>query len=159
MPNYDLGAFMDRLLEMEKESIDDVVDGGVDGVTYFPYEQEAFPYWTNRVTGVTPDYYAQDIAHYPIRIAGRLVMGHLKEGYEGELLERAYVYIPAILSYFKDRPTMKSNAHPTKMDDLLTDFEIVDIVGPAAFQNNGIGATQVGVEIIFTLPIIDVQYR
>jgi hypothetical protein len=159
MANYDLGDFMDRLLEMEKESIDDLVDGSVDGVTYFPYEQESFPYWTNRVTGFVPDYIAQDIAHYPLRIAGRLVMGHLKEGFEGDILKKSYDYLEAVLSYFKDRPTMKSNAHPTKMDDIFTDFEITDIVGPAAFQNNGIGSTQVGLEFVFVLPIIDVQYR
>lgn len=157
MANYDLSALMDRLLEMEKEAVASVQTA--DGVTYFPYEQEAFPYWTNRITGITPAYLAQDIAQYPLRIAGRLVLGHLTEGYQGELLIRAYDFMEAVLSYFKDRPGMNSTAHSTQMDDIFTDLEIADIVGPAAFQNGGIGAVQVGIDFIFTLPIIDVQYR
>lgn len=149
---------MARLLEMEKESIASV-SPDVDGVTYFPYQQEAFPYWTNRMTGVTPDYLAQEIAHYPFRITGRLVMGHITEGYEGELLERAYLYIPAITSYFKDRPGMNSIAHPTPIDDIFTDFEFVTINGPFGFQNSGVGVIQVGIEVLFTLPVIDFQQR
>lgn len=158
MANYDLGALMDRLVEMEKESITSLADG-VDAVSYFPYEQESFPYWTNRIRGMVPGYLAQDTAHYPFQIAARLVIGHLTEGYKGEVQTKAYDYIPAVTSYFKDRPGMNSNAHLTQMDDIFMDFELVDIVGPIAFQNSGIGVLQVGVEFIFTLPIIDIQYR
>lgn len=154
MANYDLGALMDRLLEMEKEAVDES-----SGVAYFPYEQESFPYWTNRIVGMTPDYVAQDIAHYPFRIAARLVLGHLTEGYKGELILSAYDHIAAVTAYFKDRPGMNSNAHTTQMEDIFTDFELVDVIGPAAFRNDGIGNTQVGIEFIFTLPVIDVQFR
>lgn len=159
MANYDLSALMTRLVEMEKESIASVATNGVDAVSYFPYEQDDFPYWTNRIRGMAPDYLAQDTAHYPFQIAARLVIGHLTEGYKGEVLTKAYEYIPAVTSYFKDKPGMNSIASPTQMDDIFTDFEFTDVVGPVAFQNSGIGVLQVGVEFIFTLPIIDIQYR
>lgn len=157
MADYDIGAFMIRLLEMEKEAVADIKK--VDGVTYFPYEQEAFPYWTNQVAGLTPGYLAQDIVQYPLRITGMLVLGHYTEGYKGEQLVKAYAYMAAVMSYFKDRPGMQSDAHPDSMDDIFTDFEIVDVVGPAAFQNSGIGVIQVGLKFFFGLPIIDIQYR
>lgn len=156
---YDLDALMDRLVEMEKESLASLVGTDIDAVKYHPYEQEAFPYWTNRITGMTPVYLAQDIVQYPFRVTARLVIAHFTEGYRGETATKTYQYIPAVLHYFKDRPGMNSTAHPTQMDDVFRDFEIVDFNGPFAFQNNGIGATQVGFEFVFTLPVLDQQYR
>lgn len=159
MADFNLSDFMGRLLEMEKESVADVAGIAVDGVTYFPYEQEAFPYFTNRTTNMTPIYEPDDMVVFPFRVTGSLVLGHLTEGYKGEPLIKAQDYITAVLSYFIDRPGMKSSAHPTAMQYLAPNFEIVDMVGPNAFQNSGVGVLQVGVNFVFAMPIMVKRHR
>lgn len=159
MADFNLGDFMDRVVEMEKESVASIVSTEVDAVPYFPYEQEAFPYWTNRITGMTPSYLAEDAVEFNFRIVGRIVLGHLTEGYKGEPIVKAQDYISAVLDYFKGRSGMKSVAHPTSMQYLAQYFLIVDMVGPNAFRNDGIGSTQVGIDFVFTLPIMADRHR
>lgn len=164
MANFDLDALMERLIEMEKESIDALVDNTPDAVKYFPYEQEAFPYWNNRITVFDRINLSQDIVIYAFDITARLVIGHLTEGYRSEIYEDAYDYIASVLDYFADRALMNSNTNDTPMEDVWCDddeyggLEIIDMTGPAAFANAAIDTTQVAIEFVFRLPVIDSIY-
>src|SRR3972149_10038596 len=138
MASFDLKTAMTRLAAMEKESIS-AITTSVDAVTIFPWEQGGLPYWTNRLTTVPPVWLAGDFASYAFSITGRLVVAHITEGYRGEGIEKVYDYIPEILDFFDNRPFLTSTAYPTELDDVAPDngLEIVDIVGPNAYRNDG----------------------
>ena len=155
---YNLSDLIDRLVIMEKEAVADLYPDGVDAVGYFPYEQASFPYWHNRITSMTPDEYAADIAKYPFQVTGRFVLGHYTEGFKGELLLSAYPVIEAVLAYFRDRPGMDTETLD-EMEFVFDELRITNVIGPFAFQNRGVGVTQVGFEVTWALPVIDDQAR
>jgi len=159
MASFDLDAAMTRLVAMEKEALA-AITTNVDAVTYFPYEQDGFPYWTNRLTIAPPSWKSGEFVDYVFSITGRLVVAHLTEGYRGEGITKIYQYIPEVLDYFDNRPFLTSTSYPTELDDVSPDngLEIVDIIGPAAYRNDGIGSTQVGIEVIFRLPFLIKAY-
>jgi hypothetical protein len=161
--DFDLREAMARITQMEIDALVDIEGAAVDAKAYFPYEQEAFPYWTNRVVNMLTTYpFGQDIALYSFQVGARLVMGHFTQGYEGEILTKAYDYIPAVLEYFKDRPYLTNSVQTTPLSNIWVDTgegaEITNVVGPSGFVNSGIGAIQVGVEFTILLPFIAQLY-
>lgn len=156
MASWDLATAMLRLVAMEKDSIAAVVSTAVDGVTYYPYQQESFPYWHNRMLPTTVEWVADDYPVYRVRIVGRLVIGHLKEGYKGQTPDKVYDYVPEVYDYFDRRPMMTSTDYPTDLDDIYPDdgLTILGDSGFLAFVNSGIGVTDVGIEFTFEIPFI-----
>lgn len=158
--DFDLDTAMDRLVEMQKESVTAIVGSAIDAVKYFPYQQEAFPYWTNRLGPLEADFWAEDVGYYPFRILSRLVLGHHDEGYNNSALSAIYSYMPEILNYFESREMLTSSTYPDEFDDLAPDtgLEIEATTPLAVFLNSGIGVAQVGVEFTFLMPFITDRY-
>lgn len=74
----------------------------------FWYSQDVFPYWINRVGPgdfeVSGTRNSLDI----YKVIARLVIGHLTEGYDGELEETLWSHIPRVLQTFRERPFLQS---------------------------------------------------
>jgi hypothetical protein len=159
-----LSQAMDRIAAMEKQALADLTPSvPADAVPYFPYEQEAFPYFFNRLSGVEPKNSLSDqdedsgedivVEYYNITI--RLVIGHLGEGYRGERAKDLYEYIPAVLQFFREHSFLTSTAYPSELDYINPlDISIPNGTGLLVFQNAGIVNFQVGTEFTLRLPII-----
>lgn len=136
----------------------------VDAVPRFFHVQEAFPYFTHRVSALPIDHSDNsETEQFPLaRLTIRGVMGHITAAYKGENESHIYTYIPLLTSYFANRKFFQSAAYPTR-PDLLMYSEVVDGGGFRAFDNNGFAGTiQVGFEIViacrFTEYIEQVYY-
>lgn len=160
--SYDLDELMLRLAAMEREALSAVGDTVLcDAVPYWPYTQEIFPYWWNRITNLEvsqePDL-AGDVVVDTYTIDLGLVVAHLTAGYKGEMVSRVYTWIPRILDYF--------NLHQdlTSADPLYTDPpDYVWIVeggsilrgipqGLRTLANSGLGDTQ-QIAVVFQLEV------
>ena len=159
MAAFDMDAAMDRLVSMEIESLAAVITT-VDAKKFYPWTQEAFPYWHNRITGYEPEHPSQDYIIHRYEVTGRLVVAHFTEGYRGEGMDKAYQYIAEVNDYFDNNPLMITAEYPTAFDDIddASGVEIVQVIGPNAFANSGIGEMDIGVEFVFSLPFIVQAY-
>lgn len=157
---YDLGAVFERLVVMEKEAVASIYPA-IDAAAYFPYQQEATPYWLTRLVRLQvesgEDGLGEDVPLDRYTIALRYVAGHLSQGYEGELPDQIYDIIVAVLAYFSDHEELSTTT--------LGAIDFVDAPGAvitagqySAFTNSGIGPTQVGVEFTLDLPLIRDPY-
>lgn len=161
MPNY-IQDIMARLVAMEVESLTTVAatnDQTPDAVAYWPYQQEAFPYFTNRLgamTNLQPGY-ATEIEDYRHTILIRLVIDHWKAGFEGDKADIAYQYLVAFEDYFRKHPMLTTEAgglFPDDPDYLLEEMILTGHTGLIIFQNVGIDANQYGIEFTLALPYL-----
>lgn len=157
--HYDLGNVLARLPLLQKAALaamDSPV--GADAVDYWPYEQEAPPYFWNRVEGMTVEELAGDIEIHRYQIAMALVIAHITEGYKGQTSHTAYGYIPAVLDYFrshKDLAVAGELEYSESPEYLWIDRGGAMITGipngTRTLANAGIGVSQVA--IVFTLDV------
>lgn len=122
----------------------------VDAVPRFFHVQEAFPYFTHRVSALPIDHSDNsETEQFPLaRLTIRGVMGHITAAYKGENESNIYTYIPLLTAYFANRKWFQSAAYPAAPDYLIYS-EVVDGGGFRAFDNNGFAGTiQVGFEIV-----------
>lgn len=145
-----LSDALDRITAMEKEVIP-----GSDAVKVFIYAQESFPYWTNRVGAFQIVLDSQDLQVITFQILMRLVIGHMTEGYTGELEETLQTtYIPQILTYFAQHVGLQCLSFPGQMQYLdPRGVMILNGTGLAVFQQGGIGSNQIGAEFSLEVPI------
>lgn len=130
--------------------------------TFWPYQQESFPYMFNRISAHevvrdASDTYniSEDIVADVYTVAMRLVVGHLTEGYEGERQEDIYEFIPLLLDFFDENQLLTTTASPTPLDFIAANGAIITGgTGLSAFSNSGVGAMQLGWELNLELPII-----
>jgi hypothetical protein len=154
---YDLNGAMVRLAAMQKEAIT-----GCDAVPYWPYEQEAGPYWWNRINGLTvetelsADYI---IDRYSIEMG--LVIAHLTQGYTGQNYDKVAEYITSVLTYFDLHPMLDTVSGDYADDELEFIWPeeggamITGIPGGTRTVNNsGVGATQIYLGFILDLPLL-----
>lgn len=120
-----------------------------DGVPYFLYTQEAFPYFTARVGADEVSYDSHDFDRDTLTVILRLVIGHVTENYIGEPENILYDYIPQVKLYMNDHELLQSAAYPTAMVGLL-EARCTSHIGFRVFQNAGISAQQVGTEFTIT---------
>ncbi len=148
---------MKRVLAMEKQSLTDNSVTGVGGVSFYPYQQETFPYWVNRLVD-TPQEIAgigEDEYDYRVNIEALLVVAHLTSDYKGDKHDLIYDYIVYVLNYFNDNRELTSDDYedaPKYLNPL--DLETVNSFGVGVFTNAGISAQQLGARFRFTI-----QYR
>lgn len=150
---------MKRLLAMEKQALTDQNITGVGGAYYFPYQQETFPYFVNRLVDVRNAYTQKTIAEdenlYELEVQSTLVIAHLTSGYKFENADNIYDYIVYIMNYFTLNEGMTSDEYtspPQYLSPLETQLDFADGVG--VFTNAGINAQQVGTRFSIT-----VRYR
>jgi len=158
MPSY-LHDALDRIAAMQKEALNTITAGKVDAVPYWPYQQESFPYFTNRLGSVTYEQVGQDLTQAPYVVLMRLVIAHLTEGYKGEPQDRVYDYIPEIETYFwrQHNLTTTGGSYTARPPYLSQAIFIASHTGLVVFQNAGTFANQVGVEFTLETPFIGPQ--
>jgi len=153
---------MTRLLQLQLDATDGIVAAG--GVTYYPYTQEALPYWTNQVASVAFDRLrGEDIEVRRYTVQMRLILAHLTENYDGVTFDTAYDIIPAVLNTFEQHPLLTNSTHTTPLDavfdpDAYHGAEVTAVTGPVVFTNAGIVTRQVGLQFTLQLPLIRKRY-
>lgn len=142
-------AALDRIVLMQKEVMTDLGQTA-DAVPYFYHVQGAWPYWTNRVGDIQiSDDGSEDFDRDTYTIVMRLIIGHLTEGYHGELEADLYAWIPAIKTYFNEREGLQSDTMTTWLDGLIR-ARVTSITGFRIFQDAGISTNQIGTEFNLT---------
>jgi hypothetical protein len=159
MTNYIEDA-MARIVEMQQEVFTADIGEACDAVPYWPYEQESFPYWTNRLAAMTPDYieFAEDIQTNPETILMRLVVDHVTAGYKGDKPKKAHEYYVPIIDYFSQHSGLNtdSGTYTTCADylDPTTQAFITTHTGLVVFSNSGILTMQLGIEFTLRVPFM-----
>jgi hypothetical protein len=154
MSSY-LSDAMDRIVAMQKEALNTLTGGKVDAVTYWPYQQNDFPYFTNRLAPKTVTSLSEDLDIYGRQIIMFLVVGHATSGYQGELPSRLYDYLPAVEKFFRNNPMLTSTLYPDAPDYLWNEEARIDTdAGISADAQGGLGQLQIGVRFTLSLPYL-----
>jgi hypothetical protein len=118
------------------------------------YEQAAFPYFTLRIGETTFADMDEDRETRTYTVVIRLVIGHVTEGYEGDLETALYDYIVAVEDAFANRRGLQSPTYSAGMRYLNPRVtRLTRSTGLRVFQNIGIDAQQVGVEFTLVAPV------
>lgn len=157
-----LRAAMGRIAQLQQDALVGIVEVNV--ATYYPYQQERLPYWTNQVQAVafTRDA-GEDVEVRVYTVQMRLILAHRTENYDGVTFDNAYDIIPAVLDTFEDNLGLTSSAHAAPLDAVFSrtgyhGVEITNVTGPAIFTNAGIASSQIGLQFTLNLPIIRQRY-
>lgn len=134
----------------------------VDAVPFFFHTQEAFPYFTNRVSGVeVGDDGSEDFDRDTYTVTMRLVVGHLTSGYDGAMESSLYTWMPTIKTFFNEREWLQSaGTYAAAMTGLIR-ARITAMTGLRVFDNAGVSALQVACEFTLTCEFdetIDLAY-
>lgn len=157
--HYDLDDIMHRLPVLQRAALA-AIGVECDAVRFWPHQQESFPYWTNRIDSMSIETdIADDIDVHRYQITMSLVMGHLLEGYKGEPTERAYVWIPAVLNYFRQHRDLVDGAEYSAAPDDLWDEQGGAVItgipnGTRPIQNAGIEGAQIAVLFTLDVPLV-----
>lgn len=142
-----------RIVAVEQEALAGI-QVACDAVPYYFHTQQAFPYFTNRLSSISVDSgpggdedFGEEIDLLIYDIILRLTVNHLSAGVVGEYEDRLSVYIPQVIDYFNARELLQSASYPTAPDD-LTRARIISSTG-LAFFSEGLNVQQIGAE--FTL--------
>lgn len=155
-----INDILDRVVAMEKEALV-TFKPGVNAVPYWPYQQNEFPYWTNRPGPWSQDFeHGSDIALDTYTILMRLVAAHVTEDYEGNPQSDLHQWIVAIINFFEDNELLTSTAYSTALDFIYPDAaaEITSHTGVVIFRNAGVLAQQLGVEFTLEVPVLRQVY-
>ena len=138
-----------RVVEIQIEVMGDLGET-CDAKAYFNHTQEGFPYWTNRMGPVVTESEIEDFEEDTYIFIMRLVIGHLTEGYEGEVEANLATWIPTIITYFNEREWLNTETTYTAATRYLELARVTSCTGLRYFQSSGIGATQIGTEFTLT---------
>lgn len=142
---------MDRVAALEIEALNSI-SVAVDAVDRFFYTQGSYPYFVNRLGTIAVDDDGEDLDVYVVEVRMRLIIGHLTEGYDGEIENVLQQYIPVVIEWFNERELLQSAAYPLALDDLDGGARVTGCLGFAVFQQSGIGTAQVGTEFTLRCP-------
>lgn len=122
-----------------------------DSKPYFLHTQESFPYFVYRMGGNDVGFDSEDFDRDVYTVIGRLVIGHLTQGYVGETENKLYQWIPVVKTYFNQREHLQtaSGLYTTAMLGLIRS-RVTSITGFRIFEGVGIDARQVGTEFVHT---------
>lgn len=159
---YDLPEVMSRLPVLQKAALE-AINVSCDAVDYWPYQQEGFPYWWNRIDSMNFDEpLAQDVSLHVYNVSMALIIAHLTaDGFKGENSHKAYSYIPAVLDYFRgDTARLLYDDKKFRLEPLglwIPDggARITGIPnGTRTLNNSGINVQQVAVVFSLEIPLI-----
>lgn len=160
MANYDLQDVMKRLPVLQKAALGEIAQK-CDAVAYWPYQQEFFPYFWNRIEGMTVEEdVSGDLNIHRYQVSMALVIGHLVEAkYVGLISELAYPWIGQVLNYFRQyNPShlMDGSEYTSAPDWLWTEEGGARIVGipngTRTLANSGVG-NALQIAVVFTLEV------
>lgn len=146
---------IDRLVELEiaaMAAFTTPVTG--DAVDHFTHTQNNFPYWTNRPGRITLPDDEEDLDYPTYIVISRLVIGHVGEGYDGDLENSLQLWIPQLITYFNARPTLVTATQSSGLPNLLH-ARVSGATGLAILQNYGSIGSQVGCEFTHTLEFVE----
>jgi len=138
-----------RLVEIQIEVMTSLGED-CDAKAYFNHTQEDFPYWTNRIGPITTESEIEDFEDDTYTFIMRLVIGHLTEGYDGEVEVNLDTWIPVIIKYFNEREWLNTETTYPDATQFLMLARITSCTGLRYFLSSGIADTQVGTEFTLT---------
>lgn len=142
----DLESLFLRMAALEKEALASL-SVTADAVPYFFHQQEAYPYWTNRLGTIEVDADSEDLDLFRVEIIGRLLIGQVTDGIvRGENEARLQVYIPTVIQWINERELAQSATYPTALDNLVR-VRVTDCRGYTEFAAGS--TAQVGTEFTF----------
>lgn len=146
---------LERLVAIELETLASLTPHGtIDAKPYSIYQQESFPYLTQRAgnTQVTPDSEDRDV--YEVDVMIRIVIGHVTQGYAGESEQLLYDLEAALMHAINERELLQSAAYPVALTG-LTSARAEGSTGMVIVDQAGIQARQVGAQITVTVTYTD----
>jgi hypothetical protein len=149
----DLNELLARCVEVEKEAILAAFSTQIDAIPFFVYQQESFPYFTHRIAGDEIGSEGNEIDRDSYTVIIREVIGHITQGYMGEVETLLYEHIPVIKTAFNTNEGLTSAVYPDDMEALIEGdtARMLSHSGFRIFQDSGlIGVTQVGVDYVLT---------
>lgn len=147
-----LAAAMNRVVSMEKEAVVATYPG-VNAYPYLFHFQETFPYWTNALGPNEPRFDSELLSVRTYTVTARFIIGHLTEGYFGDLEATLYTDIPTIENFFMQRNQLTNTEYPNPLDQLSpVGIAIAVTQGLTVFENSGIPVRQIGTEFRILLP-------
>lgn len=153
MPDSYLTDLLKRNVACDKEAMASVP--GFYSSRSFPYFQEGFPYMVNRLGGKSTPISPEDFFVETRLVIKRLVVGHVDEGFKGQVNDKLSEWMVLIEDYYRDNTMLTSIAFPDEPDYIHPQGVSIGIdTGLAFFINSGIGVSQIGVEFTLTVPII-----
>lgn len=167
MPNYDLEHIMERFPVLAKAALATVNDDSTgqpqscDAVHFWPYQQEAFPYWWHRIDDMTPEEDpGGDLEIHVYSVSAALVIAHLSaDAHSGYSSDKAYRWMAAYLNYMRSHRTLVDGTTYTSPPDWLWTAaggaKITGIPnGTRTLANSGVGTQQVAVVFTIELPLL-----
>ena len=154
MTNFklDIPELMLRVVALEVEAMATVLPAEkvCGAVPFFIYAQDTFPYFTNRdgAGTSTNDEGGEEFDHDIYTVIMRLIIGHVTEGYIGDLETTLHSYIPTVKTYFNSRGGLQSATYANALVGIRY-ARIINWTGLRVWQTSGINALQMGTE--FTL--------
>ena len=113
---------LNRFAALEKEAliaVDATLYAEKDAFPRWYAFSEQFPYWTNALAAVTPDYsdngYGEEAQLYVATVWARLVFAHVTAGQIGEVDDSLMTAVPTIIQYIDERLQLQSAAYPAAM--------------------------------------------
>jgi len=88
---------VERVMEMQRRCIPE----SKTAVPYALYVQNSLPYWTNTPGEMPQPEGPADVTAFTITVAMRLVIDHVTSGYQGTNQKLVWLYLPAVLRYFR----------------------------------------------------------
>lgn len=146
MANIDLVALANRMVALEKEGLLALsTPVTCDAKPYWFHEQEAFPYWINRITDFTLDVEADDwgeeIDTVPFVVQAGLIIGNRTSGYKGERDAELQLYVPHMMEWFNEHESLRSATAPYTTDlDYLIRCRVTGGSAHVEFPTGQIGA-------------------
>jgi hypothetical protein len=155
---------------MEHEALDAFVVSnmsgrtGVDAYSYGLYQQNTFPYITNRIgPGIlggseTDLQRGEGQALRTFTVIIRVIIGHFSSGYVGEKEELLNEMMPVLRIYLEKRLMLTTDAGTyTDWPEWIDSEGVIvdDTSGIEIFSDGGIGTMQVGEEITLLVPVLD----
>ena len=147
----DMQNLLLRVAALEKEGLSSI-SVTCDAKPFFIFQQETFPYWTNRIPPFTIEPDSENIDVYTFDIIARLVVDHRTAGYRGEPEALLYRCIPTMIGYFNARELLQSAAYLAEPLDLIQ-ARVTAVEGLRIYETSGLSALQVGTEFTITCTV------
>lgn len=86
---------------------------------FMHYDSEVYPRWVNGVSDAKPEDIGVGEETEPMTILSRLEIGKRTEGFDGDLEQQLWTWIPYTITMFATRPLLTSDAAPDRPKGLL----------------------------------------
>lgn len=136
--NYaDVSSAITNVVALQKEITADVATilgfslNGDAAFPYMRYQNGTYPKWLNMLTNTKPSDFGVAQNEQPYSLLMELQLGKITQGYDGQLEQQFYTWIPYTLAAFQASPRLLSTAVQTIPNGLLdTGIRLADEQAP-----------------------------